>query len=226
MVHKDKDESTISFGIEDTESSDASPFSFIPLAIGLAGVLLGGVAIYLSYSGSGKAGAAQDASEQMGVRLQARLESMEERFARIDNRLEHHAAEGDALERTLRNMASQTQNVLTQLSNELNRTKEQISTQSRQMQELAEALNETRAATGRRSAPAAAAEGREEGRSPAAESAATDVREHRIQSGDTFSTLALRYGVSVDAILEANPNANPRRLQIGEVIRIPAQPGN
>ncbi|MCX7871960.1 MAG: LysM peptidoglycan-binding domain-containing protein [Verrucomicrobiae bacterium] len=45
--------------------------------------------------------------------------------------------------------------------------------------------------------------------------------EHKIESGESFATIAKKYGVSVDAIVKANPNVNPRRLQIGQVIKVP-----
>jgi LysM repeat protein len=48
------------------------------------------------------------------------------------------------------------------------------------------------------------------------------VTEHKIVRGDTFADLAKQFGVSVKAIAEANPGVDPTRLQIGQVIKIPA----
>lgn len=45
--------------------------------------------------------------------------------------------------------------------------------------------------------------------------------EHVIASGDNPSTLAKHYGVTVSAILNANPGLNANRLQIGQKIKIP-----
>lgn len=45
---------------------------------------------------------------------------------------------------------------------------------------------------------------------------------YAIQRGDTFSSIASRNGVTLDALLRANPTADPRRLQIGAAINIPA----
>lgn len=47
------------------------------------------------------------------------------------------------------------------------------------------------------------------------------TKKHVIQSGDTFGKLAKKYGVSVSAIVSANPNANPSRLKVGQEIIIP-----
>jgi membrane-bound lytic murein transglycosylase D len=45
---------------------------------------------------------------------------------------------------------------------------------------------------------------------------------HIIGYGDTLSALALHYRVSVDQILASNPGTEPRALQIGKRLRIPA----
>ena len=44
---------------------------------------------------------------------------------------------------------------------------------------------------------------------------------HEIRSGDTFYALARRFGVSLEAILAANPGVDPRNLQVGQLVCIP-----
>ena len=56
---------------------------------------------------------------------------------------------------------------------------------------------------------------------PAAENNAPDGKKYKIQSGDTFAKLAKKFGVSVDAIISANPDANPSRLKVGQEITLP-----
>jgi LysM repeat protein len=46
--------------------------------------------------------------------------------------------------------------------------------------------------------------------------------EYTIQKGDSFSTIAPKFGVSVKALQAANPNVDPTKLQIGKKINIPA----
>jgi LysM repeat protein len=46
---------------------------------------------------------------------------------------------------------------------------------------------------------------------------------HTIAPGDTLFALAARYGVSVDAILRANPGLDPNSLVVARMICIPAQ---
>ncbi|NJL98363.1 MAG: LysM peptidoglycan-binding domain-containing protein, partial [Synechococcaceae cyanobacterium SM2_3_2] len=47
---------------------------------------------------------------------------------------------------------------------------------------------------------------------------------YQIQPGDTIEVLARRYGVSEQAILQANQPLNPRLLQLGQEIQIPVSP--
>ena len=44
---------------------------------------------------------------------------------------------------------------------------------------------------------------------------------HTIAKGESFATLATKYGVSVKAIQEANPNLVPTKLQINDKVKIP-----
>jgi len=45
--------------------------------------------------------------------------------------------------------------------------------------------------------------------------------EYKIQAGDTFSTIAPKFNVSVKALVAANPTVDPTKLQIGKTILIP-----
>lgn len=45
---------------------------------------------------------------------------------------------------------------------------------------------------------------------------------YKIQSGDTFGKIAIQKNIRLDALLEANPDVDPRRLSIGKEINIPA----
>jgi len=44
---------------------------------------------------------------------------------------------------------------------------------------------------------------------------------HRVQWGETFTTIARRYGVSLQDLLEANPDVRPERLRAGQVLLLP-----
>lgn len=48
------------------------------------------------------------------------------------------------------------------------------------------------------------------------------TQEYSIQKGDTYSTIAPKFGVTVKALQAANPTIDPAKLQIGKKIIIPA----
>ena len=60
--------------------------------------------------------------------------------------------------------------------------------------------------------------------SPVVEPASSSLTEHKVKSGESFSTMAKKYGVSVNSIVAANPNVDSRRLKVGQVVLIPASP--
>lgn len=47
---------------------------------------------------------------------------------------------------------------------------------------------------------------------------------YTVLAGETFFSLARRYGISVDALLAANPGVDPTALRVGQRICIPAGP--
>lgn len=49
----------------------------------------------------------------------------------------------------------------------------------------------------------------------------TAGRTHTVKAGDTPTVIAKKYGVKLDALMAANPNLDPRRLRVGQVLRIP-----
>lgn len=51
--------------------------------------------------------------------------------------------------------------------------------------------------------------------------AAATPTDYTIASGDTFSSIATKFKVSVRAIENANPGVDPKRLQVGQKIKIP-----
>jgi len=52
-----------------------------------------------------------------------------------------------------------------------------------------------------------------------------NVRTHRVRAGDNFSVIARTYGVSLSGLIAANKNIDPRRLQVGQNLRIPTGAG-
>lgn len=49
----------------------------------------------------------------------------------------------------------------------------------------------------------------------------TDQETYTIQAGDTLAEIAAEYGVSVDALAEANSITDPDEIEVGQILRIP-----
>ncbi|HUE98836.1 MAG TPA: LysM peptidoglycan-binding domain-containing protein [Anaerolineales bacterium] len=49
---------------------------------------------------------------------------------------------------------------------------------------------------------------------------------YTIQQGDTISSIALKFGVSMDDLVAANPEISPNAMSVGQVINIPSNPEN
>lgn len=49
---------------------------------------------------------------------------------------------------------------------------------------------------------------------------------YTVKAGDSFSSIALEFGVSMDDLQAANPAILPNSMSIGQVIRIPSNPDN
>lgn len=55
--------------------------------------------------------------------------------------------------------------------------------------------------------------------------AGTLIGHYTIQSGDSFSAIATKFGVDLGAVLAANAGVNPSTLQVGQTINIPTKNG-
>ena len=58
------------------------------------------------------------------------------------------------------------------------------------------------------------------GRTPVTPTATS--RTHTVKAGETPGFIARKYGVKVDALMTANPKLDARRLQVGQILTIPA----
>ena len=49
---------------------------------------------------------------------------------------------------------------------------------------------------------------------------------YTVQTGDTMSSIALKFGVSIDDLQAANPEISPNAMSVGQVLNIPSNPDN
>jgi len=52
-------------------------------------------------------------------------------------------------------------------------------------------------------------------------SSARPERKHVVQAGETPYSIARKYGLRPDALLDANPGLDPRRLRVGQTLNVP-----
>lgn len=65
--------------------------------------------------------------------------------------------------------------------------------------------------------------GRQSERTPTRSGTArTASRSHKVAAGETAVRIARQYGISLDALLAANPGLEPRHMRVGQVLNIPA----
>ena len=50
---------------------------------------------------------------------------------------------------------------------------------------------------------------------------ANAARIHKVQAGESPSSIARKYGVKLDRLMAVNPGLNPKRLQVGQTLNIP-----
>jgi LysM repeat protein len=60
---------------------------------------------------------------------------------------------------------------------------------------------------------------------PVAAPTTTEGTDYVIVHGDTLGAIAKHHGISVRALLEANPGVNPKKLKVGQKIQIPGSTG-
>jgi len=49
---------------------------------------------------------------------------------------------------------------------------------------------------------------------------------YTVKSGDTISSIALQFGVTIDELMSVNPDVSPNAMSIGTVLKIPSNPDN
>ncbi|HEY2952764.1 MAG TPA: LysM domain-containing protein, partial [Verrucomicrobiae bacterium] len=54
------------------------------------------------------------------------------------------------------------------------------------------------------------------------ESASARARTHLVQSGETVTAIARKYGLKLNALLLANPTLEPNRVRTGQTLNIPS----
>ncbi len=202
-----------------------------------SGWMLGAGALVVALVGVGcglfgfvQAQRAQEMVEELRAEQSARpdptadlRESLDRRYEDLDGRLERAGTELariSQLDRQLRSLRDDSQRAFETVTRDVRTNRNAINEMTGRMQEIVDTLDEVRRGAPRTAAAPPRAADNNDG-PPAADAPEGTV--HVIESGDTLSRVASRYGVPLSRLMEANPGVNPNRLQIGQRIFIPEE---
>lgn len=181
----------------DVQEESSTGNGFLPIALALIGIVLGGVALYFAFS------------FQQVQPVDYDPVILEERIEMLQLKLDALTAENELLKSGLSRVVQQTQTALTQVSKEMSAMSQQHAQSRQAFSKLATAPQQTPTATASAS-------------KPKPDTLKVNQSQYVVQAGDTLAKIARRYGISLQALLEANPNTNPKALKIGQIIYLPA----
>lgn len=222
-------ESTYSTLSMDDEIESGSGAGMLPIALALLAIALGGAGLYFGMNASQQLSPLTD-SVDAGTSSAARLEKQ---LSSIETRLTELSASGDELEKTverLRIYGRQNEQTVKQVASAANANRREIVTLADRLKEVAARMGAGGGAANSGSSGGSGSSGEESdsaetanrGSIPGIDSADSDTdASYTIRAGDTFAKIAMEKGVSLNALIDANPDVDTRRLQIGQVIQLP-----
>jgi len=193
------------------ESESTSKLPLIAIALGALGIIVGIVGIAMASQAKGNIYEVRsdiEAQPDKTPELESAIADIEERLVKLGSELVK-------LTRQDRQIRDDTQSAFDSVSKEIKNNREQLNELVTQFEEAVKEVKKVAEKTATASQPI---------QRNSSDSSTTAVAEdgiHRIQSGDTLSSIASKYGVSLNALMNANPTVNPRALQIGQRIVIP-----
>ena len=198
-----------------------SPGNMIPVALAVFGIVLGGAGLYFGLTANQRLNPI-DESVSASSTSSAKIEKVINGFDTQLAELAAQVAEQTKTVSRLRVYSSQGEQAVKKLAAELKANREQIVKTAQDLNEFAAAgFRATPAPQAASATPDADAPTTEA--APSAPAAPGEATTYVIASGDNFGKIASKHGVTLQAVLDANPNADPRRLAVGQSINIPAK---
>ncbi|MGC9452046.1 MAG: LysM peptidoglycan-binding domain-containing protein [Oceanipulchritudo sp.] len=202
--------------IEGAEAERGGKMGLVAVLVAIVGIVVGVTGIVLANQTQGKV----KALEAKLLAEPDKVPQLEEKIADLNKRLEKLGGEFVKLGSADQQIQKNTQAAFNEVAGKMNENREGLNQLSEKLAELVEKL-ETWQPSGRVAlVPSGGSDGDEAG--AGSESAPGEGGSYAIQSGDTLSRIAQRFGVSLSALMAANPTVDPKRLQIGQQIVIPA----
>jgi LysM repeat protein len=202
------------------EDIEPSGTSMVPLALALLAIVLGGAGLYFGLNANQRIAPLTESVDE-GSSSAARIDKQ---ISSLGTQISELAAQNVQLKETLQRLgreSSQTLRLASQAGSGVESNRNEMIKLAEKMSQLA-SLGVAPAPTRPTVNPANllnAASGSDRSETSASSGTAPI---YQIKSGDTFGKIASQKGVSLDALLAANPDADPRRLAIGQEINIPS----
>ena len=198
--------------MDNLSSADLDASSKSPLFIGIAAVIIAVIGFSLGWLGFSKA-------NDLEARI-AEISGAAESLSKLESNV-HDNSE------MLRKAAGKIASIESNLGTVTTAIEKDVADVKRSMRSLA-----MQAGTALKKAEALEKEGVQVAASPVPSlsaqtrkgdtSSASSAISHTIAAGDTYGKLSTKYKVGVNALLDANPGVDPRRLRIGQKIIVPS----
>lgn len=210
--------------MDDDDIDTSSGGNLLSVALAVLAIVLGGAGLYFGMTANQRLTPLADSMEDgssSAARLEKAIDGLETRLVELSARnsemedaLSGIRRDGNQNERAVKQLASGMKENRTEIVKLAGRLNELL---SRGASAPAEPEPST-AASGRPELPEAAGESAAD--ESAADESATEAS-YTIEAGDTLNRVAGKLDVELQALLDANPDVDPRRLRIGQVIKVP-----
>lgn len=221
-----------------TPGSGGSKLPLVAMLLGLGGVVLGGVGIYMANQATAAlrnhqaelAGQADPLAEAFAAYQEeqaARFDDIEGRLGNMGGSIVRLQRQGPSTEvgKQIQQMHTQTQEAFNRVSDEVKSNRSQLNAQAAQIEGIQRRIagGASVAGSGGPAGGSSSSVGAPTGGSGPTDAVAIPEGGllHRVEPGETMSSIAKRYGISLAAFMRANPGVDPRRMQIGQEMVIP-----
>lgn len=193
----------------------------VPIALALLAIVLGGAGLYFGMTANQQLAPLTESIDE-GSSSTAQIEK---KIKSLETQISELSAKNNNLTGALQRLGRESSQTL--------RTAKQaetgVASNRQEMVKLAEAMQQIANSGGSRAQQASSntsssssTESSEAASTGETTSSGSAAGTYKIKSGDTLGKIASEKGVSLNALMDANPDADPRRLRIGQEINIPA----
>lgn len=199
--------------MEDDVEVNESSSQIIPIALAVLAVVVGGAGLYFGMTANQRIAPLSE-SLNAGVSSSAQLEKT---ISKLETRVEELTAANQDLRASLKraNAYDSQRDQALKLEAAIRDNREQIVKSAEQVNSISSSTVSEPAATDVRTPESSAP-------TETVDTASTASGVYVIESGDTLQRVSNTTGISLQAILDANPGIDPRRLRIGQQITLPS----